>query len=102
MSPVKLTIAAVVALVYVFLAAAFVREDRKTHTGGFISLQGMMSAIVTLPMWFPFEYMGHKLDYRSNWQMGLAIALCGALIFGLILCGFVFVTYVSGSQPVTR
>lgn len=81
----KLIIAAIIALGYVVLAGALVREDRKTSTGGFINLQGMLSGLLTLPVAFPLEYAGHKLDYRSNWQMGLAIIFCAGLIFGICL-----------------
>ena len=79
----KLTVSVALAIFYMVLAAGFVREDRKTHTGGFINLQGMMSCLVTMPVAFPLEYAGHKIDFRSNWQMGAAIAFCGGLVFAL-------------------
>lgn len=72
------------AVVYTLVAAAMVREDRKSHTGGFINLQGMLSALVTLPVAFPLEYLGHKLDYKSNLQMAAAITVCGILVLGTI------------------
>ena len=72
------------ALVYMCLAAAFVREDRKSHTGGFINLQGMISAIATLPVAFPLEYLGHKINFRSNVQMAAAILVCGGLVFSVV------------------
>ena len=77
----KFLAAAIVALIYLVVAAGFIREDRKSHTGGFINLQGMISALATLPVAFPLEYWGHKLDFRSNWQMGAAVGLCAGLIF---------------------
>ncbi|MEO6002764.1 MAG: hypothetical protein ABIZ04_06785 [Opitutus sp.] len=79
----KQYIALGLAVVYMCLAAAFVREDRKSHTGGFINLQGMISALATLPVAFPLEYLDHKINFRSNLQMGAAILVCGGLVFGV-------------------
>ena len=83
MTPVtsKLFVSLLIAVAYMILAAAFVREDRRTHTGSFINLQGMMCSIVTAPIAFSLEYLGHKLNYRSNLQMGSAILGCGVLVF---------------------
>lgn len=77
----KFITALIVAVAYMIIAAAFVREDRKTSTGGFINLQGMVSALATMPVAFPLEYAGHKLNFRSNLQMAAAILCCGALVF---------------------
>ena len=80
----KFYIGLTAALVYMVFAAAMVREDRKSPTGGFINLQGMMSALVTLPVAFPLEYFGHKLDCKSNLQMAAAMATCGILVLVII------------------
>ncbi|MEI9863509.1 MAG: hypothetical protein WDN00_02935 [Limisphaerales bacterium] len=79
----RLSVSIAIAILYMVIATGFVRDDRKSHTGGFINLQGMMSSIVTMPVAFALEYAGHKIDFRSNWQMGAAIALCGGLVFAL-------------------
>jgi len=76
-------VAAVLAVAYMVTAAMLVRADRVESTGGWISLQGLVSAIVTMPVSFPLEYLDHKLDYRNNWQMGAAILVCGAIVFAL-------------------
>src|SRR4051812_40935178 len=98
MSRTKVIAATAVAVLYIVLAAGFVREDRKTHTGGFINLQGMLSGLVTLPVAFPLEYWGHKINFRSNWQMAGAILVCAALIFGVIYGAISFVTFATASE----
>lgn len=98
----KLNVSVAIAILYMVIAAACVREDRKTHTGGFINIQGMISCLATLPVAFPLEYAGHKIDFRSNGQMGTAIALCAGLVFafsfGVISLGSFLFLSVSG-QP---
>ncbi len=79
----KFVAAAVIAILYIVLAVGCVRADRGQSTGGFINLQGMMSALATLPVALPLECFGHKLDFRNNWQMTLVIAVCSGLVFGL-------------------
>ena len=80
----KFYVGLTLAIIYMLLAAAMVCEDRKSQTGSFISLQGMLSALVTLPVAFPLEYLGHKLNYKSNLQMAAAIAVCGTLVLVII------------------
>jgi hypothetical protein len=82
------------AIVYMVLAAGLVRADRKTHSGGFINLQGMMSGLATLPVAFLLEYFGHTLDFRNNWEMGTAILVCGALLFGFLFGTLTFAEFV--------
>ena len=82
------------------LAGLLVREDRTTSTGGFITLGGLVSTIVTMPVSFPLEYLDHKLDYKSNWQMGAAILVCGALVFGVAYGALSLVGLVLISKPV--
>ena len=77
----------------------FVRADRQSSTGGFITLQGMMSGIVTLPVALPLEFLGRKINYRSNWEMGTAILFCGALLFGLSFGALKLVEYLWNSTP---
>ena len=95
-------ISVIAAIVYMTLAAGFVRADRQTHTGGFIDLQGMISGLVTRPAAFPFEHYGRKLDFRNNWEMGAAILVCGTLVFGLSFGALVFSDFVWNWPPSPR
>ena len=73
--------ALIIAIVYVIIAIAVVREDRRSTSGGFISLHGMISALATMPVWFPLEYAGYQPNFRSNLQMASAILSCAVLVF---------------------
>jgi hypothetical protein len=81
----KFITALAVALVYVAAVTALVRAERKPRSGGFIKLEGMMSYLATLPVALPLESSGHKINFRNNWQMGAAVAICGGLVFGVVL-----------------
>ena len=96
----KLIVSAVVAGLYMVVAGFFVREDRTSSTGGWINLQGLQSAIITMPVSFPLEYWGHKIDFRNNWQMGGAILACGLLVFAVVFGLLSLVELVLISKPV--
>jgi hypothetical protein len=81
--------AGAITAVYLILAIGVVRADRETHTVGFISLQGMMSTLATLPVALPMEHWGRKINFRSNLEMGAAIFFCASLLFGVIFGGLV-------------
>ena len=49
--------------------------------GGWISLKGMGSYIVTLPVSAPLEWLGGKPDYRKTWDMAVAILLCATIVY---------------------
>lgn len=89
----KMASALVGAMLYVTLATGLVRADRQTHTGGFINLNGMVSLLATLPVSLLLEYLGRKLDFRSNWQMAVAITVCAGLIFAAVFGMVSFVAY---------
>ena len=44
-------------------------------------MDGLLSALVTLPVWAACQMAGYKLNFRSNLHMGTAVALCGGLVF---------------------
>jgi hypothetical protein len=68
--------------VYVAFAVLAVIADRAPSKGGnWITLSGMGSLIITLPVSAPMEILGAKLDYRSNVQMAFAIAVCAGLVY---------------------
>ena len=92
----------VAAIAYMTLAASFVQADRQTHTGGFINLQRMISALVTRSVAFPLEHYGRKLDFRNSWEMGAAILVCETLVFGLSFGALVFSDFVWNWPPSPR
>src|SRR5690242_12825562 len=79
----KLIVAAVITVAYVAFAVAIIHTDRTTGTGHFISLNGLVSAVVTAPDSFPFDFLGHPLDYKNNVHMGIAILVSGILVFAV-------------------
>jgi hypothetical protein len=98
----KFTAASAIAIIYMLVAVGFVRSDRGSNNGGFINLQGMMSLIMTLPVTASLECLGHKIDFRSNWQMGAAILFCGALLFGMSFGVLKFADFVWNWTPAHR
>jgi len=73
--------AAIGAIAYAWCAIAFVRVDRQVKTGGFISLNGMVSFLATFPVAVAMDFFGWKFNFRSNGQMAVAIALCAGITF---------------------
>lgn len=74
---------ALCACVYLWISIQLVRGGRHARedaTDG-PGLRGMAWWIATLPVSLPAELVGLKLDHRSNFQMGLAITLCAALVY---------------------
>jgi hypothetical protein len=69
------------AALYTAFAVWMVIEERTTKAGGWITLRGMASALITAPVSFPMEMLGWKLDYRRTLDMALAIFICAALVY---------------------
>ena len=72
---------AVIAFAYLVFAIWVLVDERKGPAGDWISLKGMATYIVTLPVSAPFELLGARLDFKRNLDMGFAIALCAALVY---------------------
>lgn len=77
---------AVVALIYVVCAIWVIHGERVSTGGGWINLRGMGAILITAPVSLVAEWLGFKLDYRSNLQMGFAV-LGTALLFYLLTAG---------------
>lgn len=70
------------AICYAAFAIFVVVQERKPSTGGnWITLPGMASFIVTLPVSGVCELMGAKLDSRKNTHMALAVGGCALLVY---------------------
>jgi hypothetical protein len=73
---------AVLAVLYAALAIFVVTVERAPGSGGgWISLSGMGSYLVTLPVSAPFDLLGQKLDYKRNLDMGFAVLACATLVY---------------------
>lgn len=74
----------IASLLYTVAAIFVVYQERHGSSGGgWISLSGMASWLVTAPVSLPFELLGAKLDFRSNVHMAFAILVCAALVYGV-------------------
>ena len=74
---------AILAVIYIAVAIYAVHDDRTTQGGGWISLNGMATAIVTFPVTLLGEMLGMKPDYRRNLDMVFAIGMCAMLVYFL-------------------
>jgi hypothetical protein len=73
---------AVIALIYVAIAVWVVFTERTSPPGGdWISLDGMGSYLITLPVSAPMEMIGARPDYKNTLDMGAAILGCGVLVY---------------------
>ena len=66
---------------YLTLAIFAVAIDRKESGGGWITLHGMASFVVTLPVSLLGEKLNLKPDYRRNLDMILVIGICFTLVY---------------------
>jgi hypothetical protein len=71
----------VLAIAYATLAAIVVWQERRAPSGDWISLKGIGSYLITFPVSFPGEQLGHKLDYRRNLDMFFAIGVCAICVY---------------------
>jgi hypothetical protein len=75
-------VGAVLALVYLAFAVWVVFTERTSSGGGnWISLSGMASYLVTIPVSLPLELMGAKPDYQKTFEIGAAILACAVLMY---------------------
>lgn len=75
---------AALALVYLAVAIFVVVSERtSTGGGGWISLNGMASFLITFPVSAPLEMMGARPDYQKTIDMSAAILACAVLVYFL-------------------
>lgn len=71
----------VLAAIYVVFAVLVIASDRQSKGGGWITLNGMASFLVTFPVSAPLEMLGHKLQFRRNIEMTAVVASCAFLVY---------------------
>ncbi len=71
----------VLATIYILVAILIVREDRRTTSGGWITLRGIGAFLITFPVSALGEKAGMQPDYRRNLDMALAIGICALLVY---------------------
>jgi len=69
------------AALYIGCAIYVVADDRKSTGGGWITMHGMATFLITFPISAPGEFLGMRPDYRRNLDMTLAIGGTAALIY---------------------
>ena len=75
-------VGAALAVIYVAIAFLVVVSERTSPSGGnWISLNGMGSLLITLPVSAPLEMMGVRLDYQKTLEIGSAILACAVLVY---------------------
>jgi hypothetical protein len=74
-------VGAVLAAVYIACAVYVVSDERRGHGGGWISLNGMATFIVTFPISAPAELLGMRPDHRKNIDMVFAIGGTAAILY---------------------
>jgi len=93
-------VGAVFSVLYVAIAIVLVAIDRKETGGGWITLHGMGSYLITLPISYLGEQLGMRPDYRRWPDMAFAIGCCAVIIYAL---GFALEKIIrlllSGSPP---
>ena len=75
------TFGLVLATIYLVIAVSVLVMDRKESGGGWITLHGMATYVITLPISLLREMIGMKANYRSNVDMAFTIGSCVALVY---------------------
>lgn len=76
-------VGAAMAMIYIIVAIAAVYSDRHPRGGGWITLNGMATYLITIPVSMPLELLGHRPDYKRNLDMTLAIVVCAVMVYGI-------------------
>jgi len=72
----------VFAVIYIAIAVWVVFSERTSPSGGgWISLNGMASFLITFPVSAPLEIMGARPDYQKTFDMTAAILVCAVLVY---------------------
>ncbi len=75
------TFGLVMAGLYGLTAVTTVTLERQNTSGGWITLRGMGTYLVTLPVSGIGEWLGHRFDYRRNFDMIVAVGTCTVMVY---------------------
>jgi hypothetical protein len=75
------TFGAIVTAIYVVIAVAITLQERRHTGGGWITLEGIGSYLITFPVSFLGERLGMRPDFRRNLDMAFAIGVCAVLLY---------------------
>ena len=92
----------ILAALYVIVAVVVVVSERgESGGGGWISLKGMGSYLITFPVSLLGEKLGMRPDFRRNLDMAFAIGVCAVLVYfmGAGLAKIMRVIVSNGSTP---
>ena len=71
----------VLAVIYLGCAIWVVVGDRTATGGGWITMRGMATFLVTFPISAPFELIGMHLDHRRNLDMVVAVGGSAGVVY---------------------
>jgi hypothetical protein len=71
----------VFAVIYLGCAIYVVASDRTATGGGWITLHGMATFLVTFPVSAPLEFLGMHLDHRRNLDMVVAVGGSAGMVY---------------------
>ena len=71
----------VLAVIYLGCAIWVVAIDRTATGGGWITMRGMATFLITFPVSAPFELLGVHLDYRRNFDMMVAVGGSAGIVY---------------------
>lgn len=71
----------VLVVIYIVVAIFIVAGDRGSNSGGWISLNGIMTFLITFPVSFLGEKWGMRPNFRRNADMAFAIGVCAVLVY---------------------
>ena len=93
----------VLVIAYVAVAVFLVGRDRKTTSGGWISIQGLVSYLATFPISALGERLGVRPNYDRNRDMAFAIGGCAVIVYliGAGLGALAKLMFSSTTPPVT-
>ncbi len=75
------TFGLVLTVIYIAVAIFVVASDRGSTSGGWISLNGILTFLITFPVSLIGEKMGMRPDFRRNTDMAFAIGVCAVLVY---------------------
>ena len=95
------TFGLVLAVIYIAVASFLVASDRGSTLVGWMSLNGIVTFLITFPVSFIGEKLDMRPDFRRNADMAFAIGVCAVLVYfiGVGLAKLARLLFASGGGP---